>query len=88
MTGWKERGGTSGIPKGRLEERAEKGESRYLGERDGTVSELQEGASKMWAEKKSGPWTGSLKASWAARPVGFIESNRATKLRADLEILS
>lgn len=33
MTGRKERGGTSGIPKRRLEERAEKGESRYLGER-------------------------------------------------------
>lgn len=31
---------------------------------------------------------GSLKVSWAARPMGFTEGNWATKLRADLEILS
>jgi hypothetical protein len=33
-------------------------------------------------------WERNLKASWAAGPLGFTEGNRATKLRAELEVLS
>lgn len=73
---------------GLREEKAEKGESRYLGEKDGTDSELQRRSSKIWAERESSPRKGSLEASWAARPMGFTEGNRGTTLRVALEMLS
>ena len=42
----------------------------------------------MKAERETGPWKGSQKVSWAARPMGFTDGNQATKSRADVEILS
>lgn len=73
---------------GLREEKAERGASRHLGEKDGTGSELQGRSSKMWAERESSPRKGSLEASWAARPMGFTEGNRGTMLRVALELLS
>ena len=39
-------------------------------------------------ESKSGALRGIPKASWAARTIGFIENEQATKLKTDLEVFS
>lgn len=61
---------------------------RFLWERDRRDSELQGRSYKMLSERKNSPWKDSPKASWAARPMNFIEGTQATKLRKDLELLS
>lgn len=52
-----------------------------LGERNRADSELLQRSSKMLLERESGPQKGSMKVSWAARPMGCTEGNLATKLR-------
>ena len=55
-------------------------------ERERADSELQGRSSKNVGRKgKRSPQKGSLKVSWAARPMRFIEGKWATKLREDLE---
>ena len=48
--------------------------------------EVCRGSSKMQVESKSGALRGIPKAFWAARTIGFIENERATKLKTDLEV--
>jgi hypothetical protein len=83
MARWKEKRGTSRFPQAWREEKTRGG---YLGERDEQTP--SGGIFQNVGEKESGPLKGSLKVSWAARPMGFTDGNQATKSRADVEILS
>lgn len=69
----KERGRTSRLPQARREEK--KSGDTWQGEKQNRL-----GAAGEIFQNVGGKGKGSLKASWAARPMGFAEGNQATSL--------